>query len=114
MRCRGWADDLQPIVAGLRENRPRDGQPTAGAAGFYAQLIGWLHRELMLAYLPTCGVYFAGTVAKAILTRPFRKDFQAVAGRAHKVSTHAHTPVFAITADAAALHGCAQMPVAQG
>lgn len=89
-----------------------EGDPAiSGAVGFYAELMGWLHRELMLTYLPTTGVYFAGSVARSILTRAFCTRFRDITARAYPVATHATTPAFVITADTAALHGCAQVPL---
>lgn len=81
------------------------------AVEFYAELIGSLLRELTLAYLPTSGVYFAGSVARSVLSRPSRGRFQKVIARSFRIRTHESTPVFTIIADNAALHGCARMPL---
>lgn len=118
---RGFAD-LCRLLTGRSGVGPEEfmrlggeGDPEiAEAVGFYAELIGWLHRELMLAYLPTAGVYFAGSVARSTLSPTWRARFQDICARPYKVRTHAATPVYTIVADAAALHGCARMPVAEG
>lgn len=104
----GRTDDVPEQFMNLYDNGNAE---ITSAVEFYAELVGWLHRELMLAFLPTSGVYFAGSVARSILSRPCRARFQHVIARPFKIKTHEITPVFAITADAAALHGCARMPV---
>lgn len=116
---RGFAD-LCRLMTGRTGTGPEEfmrlgeeGEPEAAEAiGFYAELIGWLHRELMLAYLPTAGVYFAGSVARSTLSPTWRARFQDICARPYNVRTHAAAPVYTIVADAAALHGCARMPVA--
>lgn len=89
-----------------------DGAPDAAeAVGFYAELIGWLHRELRLAYLPSAGVYFAGSVARAVLTGQFCSRMQDIAARPYSIRMHQPLPAYVITSDTAALHGCARVPL---
>jgi len=80
------------------------------AVDCYAELVGWLLRELMLAFLPTSGVYFAGSVARSILTAPSRSGFQDIVSRPYQIEFHERTPVHVISSDTAALNGCARVP----
>lgn len=75
--------------------------------GFYAELLGVLAGDLMLAFLPTDGLYFAGGVARGLLTSGaaecFVHSFEVASSRKFGLSA----PVWVITDDAAALTGCA-------
>lgn len=115
---RGFAAICRQLTG--RSDRPAEefmrlsdgGAPdVAEAAGFYAELIGWLYRELRLAYLPSEGIYFAGSVARAVLTRPVCRRMQAVAAEPYGIRMHAALPAHLITADTAALLGCARVPL---
>jgi len=81
----------------------------AEAVAFYAELIGWLLRDLMLAYMPTSGIYFAGGVARAVLSSPHRGRCSEVMGRPFRIGTRTDIPVWIINDDAAALQGCARL-----
>lgn len=116
---RGFALLCQ-LVTGLCDLGPEelmdiyDRGSTAGvteAVDLYGELIGWLHRELMLAYLPSSGIYYAGSVSRSVLSRAGRARFQEVVARPYNIPTHQETPIHAINADTAALHGCTRLPL---
>lgn len=73
----------------------------------YAALVGWLLRDLRLAFLPTAGVYLAGSVARAVLHKA-QDAFRAVQDQPLPLSFDASAPVWIIEDDSAALGGCAR------
>ena len=77
---------------------------------WYADLLGVLTRELVMAFMPMDGVYFAGGVARAILGSAAGRD--AFAARVSQPfglnSGLARVPAVLITDDYAPLRGCAQ------
>ena len=72
----------------------------------YARLLAQLVRDLALAYLPTSGIYFAGSVARPLLQHA-RQAFLEVYQAPGPVPLLPDVPIWMITDDAAALHGCA-------
>ncbi|MEY8842666.1 glucokinase [Cribrihabitans sp. XS_ASV171] len=86
-------------------------QGTSGEdiTGFYGHLIGLLARELRLAFMPDAGLYFAGSVARAILTDGGATAFGAAFHAPAPVPLGAPPPVRMIMDDMAALKGCASV-----
>ncbi|WP_259969732.1 glucokinase [Leisingera caerulea] len=78
-----------------------------GAQAFYAELLALLARNLMLAFLPAQGIYFAGAVARSLLSSPARQVFAEAFRQPFALDTGIEAPVFVILDDAAALKGCA-------
>ena len=74
---------------------------------FYAQLLALLSRNLLKGFLPLGGLYFAGSVARSLLTGPGRSGFVATYSQADPRFPALTAPVFCILEDAAALKGCA-------
>jgi glucokinase len=75
---------------------------------FYATLVGYLARDLRLAFMPEAGIKFAGSVARAVLSGPSRPQFAAVYGADTPVDLPAMAGVDLILDDMAALKGCAR------
>jgi glucokinase len=76
------------------------------AVDHYAMLLGLLLRELSLSYLPSHGIFLAGSVAHAIAksaSDPMMKTLL----EPHKFRSPNSLSVFAIDDDSAALLGCA-------
>ncbi len=74
---------------------------------FYAELLSALCRELVFQYLPLNGIYFAGSVARGVLSVVDHADFATGAGKGQGMSQQfRHIPMSLITDDAAALAGC--------
>lgn len=71
----------------------------------FAELVGLMCRELTMHYMPLDGLFLAGSVGRSIaeLVGPFEKAFLAEPYMRHIPE---NTPVFLITDDMAALHGC--------
>ncbi|MFY0312810.1 glucokinase [Leisingera sp. D0M16] len=93
--------------AAMRAQFP-DGE--AGEQAFqeaYARLLALLARNLMLAFLPAQGVYFAGAVARSLLDSLARKVFAEAFRQPFALDARISAPVYAILDDAAALKGCA-------
>ena len=65
----------------------------------------------MLAFLPTAGIFFAGGVARNLLATPARKRFFADFAKPFDLDQTLSAPVFSILDDAAALKGCARLPL---
>lgn len=80
---------------------------------FYAQLLGFLSRNLMLAFLPTSGIFFAGGVARNLLSTPARKSFVSVFERPFELDQRLSASVFSVLDDAAALKGCSKYPISE-
>lgn len=78
-----------------------------GFVTFYAQLLAQLSRNLLKGFLPLGGLYFAGSVARSLLTGPGRSAFVAACSQADPRFPGLTAPVSCILEDAAALKGCA-------
>ena len=74
---------------------------------FYAHLLAVLTRNLMLAFLPTAGIYFAGGVARNLLMSTAKDVFTEVFAAPFELNPAITAPVHNILDDAAALKGCA-------
>ena len=93
------------------------GRPAASArfAELYGTCLGRLVRFLTLAFLPRGGIFFAGSVARAVLTGPSAEHAFAQCRRPYPLAAVKTPPIGLIEADMAALKGCARLPVpAQG
>lgn len=96
---------------GFDDDNPAEITTQAGeTVSLFAQALGMFCREMTYQYMPLAGLYFNGSVARAILnsdkaakllTSEASKD-EAFAGRFGQV------PMFLITEDTAALYGCAR------
>jgi glucokinase len=80
-------------------------------AGVYSDMMAVLAQDLVLGFMPSAGLYFAGGVARAILTGPAAahgiERFRTAYARPLELDTAARVPVSLILNDHAALSGCA-------
>ena len=74
---------------------------------FYAGLLAVLTRDLMLAFLPRRGIFFAGGVARHLLSTSAKAVFVEIVQDPFALNTVRAVPVHTILDDAAALKGCA-------
>lgn len=88
---------------------PSEAKLTA-AVDQYAALLGHLLRDLTLAYMPSAGIYFAGSVARAIMTMAPAVCID-VLRQPFNIQTVNDAPVWMIQDDLAALSGCAQFEI---
>lgn len=79
------------------------------ARDFYATLIGWMARDLRLAFLPDAGLYLAGSVARAVLDGPALAAFEAAYTTPSVVTFDRLPSVHIILDDMAALRGCVRV-----
>ena len=93
--------------AAVRAQFADDDAGTQAFQGLYADLLSLLARNLVLAFLPAQGVYFAGAVARSLLSSPARQVFAEAFRQPFALDTGIEAPVFVILDDAAALKGCA-------
>lgn len=84
-------------------------EPSATDA--YAELIGWLLRDVLLIYLPLGGIYVSGGVGRAALGTA-AQECARIYGQPLSLHDLTQPPVRLITDDAAALTGCAGYRVA--
>ena len=82
-----------------------DGADVTFAIDQYAILLGHLLKDLSLAYMPSAGIYFAGSVVRSVLKKSASQciDILREPCKIHDIS---QTPVWVIQDDAAALIGC--------
>lgn len=83
----------------------------AGTAEDYAGLLGWLLRDLMLAYMPMAGIYFAGGVARGLLSTGAGAHCLKVLHRPLPMGVPAQCPIWLIGDDAAALQGSSRVMI---
>ncbi len=76
----------------------------------YARLIGQLLRGLSLAYMPSSGIYLAGSVARAVMGAAARHCAE-VFKRPNNILSDRIPSLFEIDDDSAALNGCATYQV---
>ncbi|MEH6645528.1 glucokinase [Sulfitobacter sp.] len=76
----------------------------------YADLLGHLLRDLTLAYMPSAGIYFAGSVARAIMTMAPSVCID-VLRQPFSIQTVNDAPIWIIQDDLAALSGCAKFKI---
>ncbi|MFK7901851.1 MAG: glucokinase [Nitratireductor sp.] len=72
----------------------------------YAVLLGHLLREMYLSYMPSHGIYLAGSVARAVIEKAPQKCLDVVLEPSKFYQSH-NVPVWVIEEDSAALFGCA-------
>ncbi|MBO6815838.1 MAG: ROK family protein [Rhizobiaceae bacterium] len=89
-------------------NALKQGDPNAKQVVFeYAHLLGQLALELKLAFLPLDGIYFAGSVARAVFEAGVTHAFEAGLNTNRPIDLKlGQNPVYLIKEDTAALHGC--------
>ena len=81
-----------------------------GTLDLFAQALGLMCRELMYQYLPLGGVYFNGSLARAVLQgQGADKVAGHVAQDAAFDGRFGQVPLSVITEDTAALYGCARV-----
>lgn len=97
--------------AAMRAQFADDDAGTQAFQGFYTELLSLLARNLVLAFLPAQGIYFAGAVARSLLASPARQVFAEAFRQPFALDTGIEAPVFVILDDAAALKGCAAVTV---
>ena len=88
---------------------PDEAELTA-AVDQYAGLLGHLLRDLTLAYMPSAGIYFAGSVARAIMTMAPSVCID-VLRQPFNIQTVNDAPIWMIQDDLAALSGCAKFRI---
>ncbi|MFK7753086.1 MAG: ROK family protein [Sedimentitalea sp.] len=89
-----------------------EGAPVA-AVDHVAQLLGLMARQLVFAYRPARGIFFAGSVARGVLGSQAQSAFlRAFATPGAFADLIAATPLNVITDDAAALTGAARVVAA--
>jgi len=73
----------------------------------YTEMLGHFCREAVLQYLPRDGVYFAGSVARGVLSAGFESEFIDAFRQFEKFEDELSNVPFAIIEDeCAALIGC--------
>lgn len=73
----------------------------------YTTLLGLLCHELAFQYMPMDGIYFAGSVARGVLTPQYQANLDVGGASVGKLGNLASAiPKIVILEDAAALHGC--------
>lgn len=75
---------------------------------FYADLLGQLSRNLRKGFLPSGGLYFAGSVARNLLVGGAKSAFLHCYNQPDPLLPDLTPPVYCILDDAAALKGCAK------
>ncbi|MFT6460213.1 glucokinase [Pseudophaeobacter arcticus] len=110
-----WAPEAPPlhsaaaIMAAASQN-----DSVAAFVAFYATLLARLSRNLIKGFLPRGGLYFAGTLARNLLTSPARSAFVQAYRQPDPQFPELTAPVFCILDDGAALKGCAGVPLPKG
>ncbi len=79
----------------------------AKAVDTYGSLLGQLLRELTLAYMPSGGIFLAGSVARAVATTATQACV-TIYEKPYHISGTKPSGLYVITDDFAALNGCAQ------
>lgn len=90
---------------------PKNNADHRRVMGIYAELMAILTRNLLLAFMPRRGVYFAGGVARNVLASDARADFLRVYTAPMDLGPDLVAPAFSILDDAAALKGCARFAI---
>lgn len=75
---------------------------------FYANLLALLCRNLLKGFLPREGIYFAGSIARSLLTGPASARFASQFFEPDPQFPDIAAPVYILLDDAAALKGCAR------
>ncbi|MGR3762000.1 glucokinase [Roseobacteraceae bacterium NS-SX3] len=104
------AEDGAQIVAAFGDGA---GGAAEQAVTAWARLLGLFARELVPAYMPGQGLFFAGSVARGVLGTGARENFLAAFSEpAGKMDAHcAEVPLWLITDDAAGVSGAARYAI---
>ena len=95
-------------IVSVAEAQP--GSAEAKTLDLMAFLVGRLTQELFFYYMPTAGIFFAGSVSRSVLSGPRIASFEAGLQRQGAFSDRVDAvPVYLILEDAAALSGCARL-----
>jgi glucokinase len=73
----------------------------------YAKMLAAVTRELLLMYMPSGGIYFAGSVGRGVFNAGMGSHFTKTLQEPHFISDVKDTPIHVITEDTAGLTGCA-------
>ncbi len=99
-------DDTLLGTTAIQSYKASSNSAISNAVDHYAALIGQLLRDLSLAYMPTSGVYLAGSVARAVVNTSAARLVGVFAQPCDILL--ARTPsLFTIEDEFAALYGCA-------
>lgn len=105
--CQSLAgQDGRAVIAAAQVRDP----DALGVVDAYSGLVGWLIRDLTLAYLSQSGVYLAGGVARAVLDIAPAPCLE-VMRRPCRIRGDVVPPMWLIHDDFAALTGCASLPI---
>ncbi|WP_299025343.1 ROK family protein [uncultured Sulfitobacter sp.] len=94
--------DGRAVISAYKQGGP---QSISAAVELYAKLFGRLLGDLSMAYMPTSGMYLAGSVARAIMQVAQKACLEGIS-RHSQISASFNAPVWVIEDDAAALIGC--------
>ena len=103
------------VALGFKETGPAQiTVPTYGegaqTVALFAKALGLFCRQMAFQYMPFAGLYFNGSVARAIMNS--ETAAKAIAAEAGKDETFSgrfgQVPLYVITEDNAALYGCAR------
>jgi glucokinase len=96
-------------LAAIRQAAGAQGHKAACIQDTYARMMSALARELVLAFMPLDGLFFAGSVARAVLETESCLVFAETFSQPHALrSDLSAVPVGLITNDFAPLNGCAE------
>lgn len=91
----------------------QDADALTAAVDHYAEALGWLLRDLALAYMCQSGIFLAGSVARSVMTCAARQCTD-VFNKPCPIRQNPPPPIAAINEDFAALFGCATKVLRQG
>lgn len=104
-------DSIEELFSGRGYARVIEAHSAPEPLTLYAKLTALLARHLTLAFLPRSGIFFAGGVARHILTSDASSTFNTVVAEPFALDANLTAPVSLITDDTAALRGCAILPL---
>ena len=99
-------DDTLLGTTAIQSYKTSSNPAISNAVDHYAALIGQLLRDLSLAYMPSSGVYLAGSVARAVVSISTARLIDVFAQPCDILGDRAPS-LFTIEDDFAALYGCA-------
>lgn len=97
-------------AAAIARYRAPDAEHITAVIDRYAALLGWLLQALSLSYLPSSGIYMAGTVARAIIATAPASCLE-ILRRPGAIKLSRTAALYTIEDDSAALSGCAAYSV---
>lgn len=105
--CRqATGDDTLLGTTAIQSYKTSSNPAISNAVDHYAALIGQLLRDLSLAYMPSSGIYLAGSVARAVVSISTARLIDVLA-RPCDILGDRTPSLFTIEDDFAALYGCA-------